>query len=80
MRPIFWWAFHILVLLICAGFLILGINMLRGAYGMQYPLNFFIAFFGSSMMILISGALVVGFVIKMILRLRSTLDNQLNQG
>ena len=80
MRPIFWWAFHILVLLICAGFLILGINMLRGAYGIQHPLNFFIAFFGSCMMIMISGSLIVGFIIKMILRWRSTLDNQLNQG
>jgi len=47
---------------------------------MQNPLNFFIAFFGSSMMILISGALIVGFVIKIIFRCRSTLDNQLNQG
>jgi hypothetical protein len=47
---------------------------------MQDPLNFFIAFFGSSMMILISGTLIVGFVIKIILRWRSTLDNQLNQG
>jgi len=80
MRPFFWWAFHILVLLICTGFFILGINMLRGAYGMQSPLNFFIAFFGSSMMILISGALIVGFVIKIILRWRSTLNNQMNQG
>jgi hypothetical protein len=47
---------------------------------MQYPLNFFIAFFGSSMLIVISGALVVGFAIKIILRWRGTLDNHLNQG
>jgi hypothetical protein len=80
MRPISWWALHILVLLFCAGFLFLGIKMLRGAYGMQYPLNFFIAFFGSSMLIVISGALVVGFAIKIILRWRGTLDNHLNQG
>lgn len=71
MRPIFWWGFHIFVIFICTGFLLLGINMLRGAYGMQYPLKFFIAFFGSSMMILISGSLIVGFVIKIILRWRS---------
>lgn len=71
MRPIFWWSLHILVVLICTGFLVLGINMLRGAYGMQYPLYFFIAFFGSSMMIMVSGSFIVGFVIKIILRLRS---------
>jgi len=71
MRPIFWWAFHIIMILICTGFLIVGINMLRGAYGMQYPLNFFIAFFGSSMMIMVSGSFIVGFVIKIILRWRS---------
>ena len=79
MRPIFWWAFHIFVLLICTGFLILGIEMLRGAYGMHYPLNFFIAFFGSSMMILVSGGLIVGFVIRIILRWRGAVNSQLNQ-
>jgi hypothetical protein len=46
---------------------------------MQDPLNFFIAFFGSSMLIVITGALIVGFAIKIILRWRGTLDNQLNQ-
>jgi len=80
MRRISWWAFHIFVLLTCTGFLILGIKMLQGAYGMHYPLNFFIAFFGSSMMILVSGALIVGFVIKIILRWRGVVNNQLNQG
>jgi len=80
MKAIFWWAFHILVLLFCAGFLILGINMLRQAYGMEYPLNFFIAFFGSSMMILVSATLIVGLVIRIILRWRGPADNKLNQG
>jgi hypothetical protein len=79
MRTICWWALHILVLFVCSGFLLLGIKMLRGAYGMQDPLNFFIAFFGSSMLIVITGALIVGFAIKIILRWRGTLDNQLNQ-
>jgi hypothetical protein len=79
MRTISWWVLHILVLFICSGFLLLGIKMLRGAYGMQDPLNFFIAFFGSSMLIVITGALIVGFAIKIILRWRGTLDNQLNQ-
>ena len=80
MRPISWWASHIFVLVICAGFLFLGIKMLRGAYGMQDPLHYFIAFFGSSMLIVISGSLIVGFAVKMILRWRGTLDNQLKQG
>jgi len=79
MKTIFWWIFHILVLLICTGFLILGITMLRGAYGMRYT-NFFIAFFGSSMMILISGSLIVGFIIRMILRWRGVFNNQMSQG
>jgi hypothetical protein len=70
MRPVFWWASHILVLSISTGFLILGVNMLRRAYAMQYPLNFLMAFFGSSMMILISGSLVVGFVIRIVHRWR----------
>ncbi|MFB0507488.1 MAG: hypothetical protein ACETWT_12215 [Thermodesulfobacteriota bacterium] len=78
MRHIFWWVFHFLVLLICAGFLILGINMLRGAYGMRSPLNFFIAFFGSSMMILISGSLIVAIVIRVILRWRGVFNNQVS--
>ena len=80
MKAMFWWAFHILVLLFCAGFLLLGITMLRRAYGMEYPLNFFIAFFGSSMMILVSAALILGLVVKMILRWRNPVDKQLNRG
>jgi len=80
MKAIFWWAFHLLALLFCAGFLFLGINMLRRAYGMEYPLNFFVAFFGSSMMILVSAALIVGLVIRIIFRWRSPMDKQLNQG
>lgn len=54
--------------------------MLRGAYGMEYPLNFFIAFFGSSMMILVSAALILGLVIKIILRWRNPVDKQLDRG
>lgn len=80
MRPVFWWASHILVLFISTGFLILGVNMLRRAYGMHYPLNFLIAFFGSSMMILISGSLVVGFVIRIVHRWRGRFNDEVNQG
>jgi hypothetical protein len=80
MKTIFWWIFHIFVFLVSTGFLILGINMLRGAYGMQSPPNFFIAFFGSSMMILICGTLIVGFAIRMIHRWRSLLHSGMNQG
>ncbi len=47
---------------------------------MRYPLNFFIAFFGSSMMILISGSLIVGIVIRIILRWRGVFNNQVSQG
>ncbi len=54
--------------------------MLRGAYGMQHPFNFFIAFFGSSMIILISGSLIVGFVMRIILRWRGVFNNQVSQG
>lgn len=80
MRHIFWWIFHIFGLLICTGFLVLGINMLWGAYGMRSPLNFFIAFFGSSMMILISGSLILGISIRIILRWRGFFNNQVSQG
>ncbi len=54
--------------------------MLRGAYGMQYPVHFFIAFFGSSMMILISGSLIVGFIIRIIHRWRDVFNNHVSQG
>jgi hypothetical protein len=52
--------------------------MLRGAYEMRSPLNFFIAFFGSSMMILISGSLIVGIVIRIIHRWQGVYNNQVS--
>jgi len=80
MGTIYWWSFHILVIFVCTVFLVLGINMLRGAYGMQYPLNFFIAFFGSSMMIMICGSIIVGFSLRMIRRCRREFDGRTKEG
>ena len=55
-----------LVLLILAGsfFLAFGIYLLVAAYSLKDPFNFVMTFFASNLIILISAALLLGFVVR----------------
>lgn len=47
-------------------FLVFGVDLIRGAYGLNDPFSFIMTFFGASFIILISLTLVLVFTIKMI--------------
>ncbi len=55
-----------LVLLILAGcfFMAFGIHLLIAAYSLKDPFNFVMTFFASNLIILISAALLAGFIVR----------------
>ncbi|MEH0022223.1 MAG: hypothetical protein V6Z89_21395 [Desulfobacter sp.] len=61
-----WWIIQILLLLISVFFLIFGIDLLRASYTLGDPFKFIMTFFAASFIILISLALGISFIIKMV--------------
>lgn len=62
----FWWIFQIVLTLVSLFFLFFGVNLLRASYGLDDPFSFIMAFFAASFVLLISSALALTFVIKMV--------------
>ncbi|MGD9825137.1 hypothetical protein [Desulfobacter sp.] len=62
----FWWAVQVLFLLISLFFFVFGVDLIRGAYGLNDPFNFIMTFFAASFIILISLSLALVCMIKMI--------------
>jgi hypothetical protein len=62
----FWWARHIVGTLLSAVFLAFGVEVLVAAYGLTDPFLFVMTFFSANFIILISGALAVGLVWRMV--------------
>jgi TRAP-type C4-dicarboxylate transport system permease small subunit len=71
-----WWLFQLAMTLVCIFFLVFGIDILRGAYHLTDPFSFIMTFFSASFVILISVALGISFIIKMI-RVYRKLENKL---
>ena len=61
-----WWIAQIVCILISLFFLVFGVDLIRGAYGLNDPFSFIMTFFAASFIILISLTLVLVFIIKMI--------------
>ena len=61
-----WWIFQIVLMLISLFFLFFGVNMLRASYDLDDPFSFIMAFFSASFVLVISTALALTFVIKMV--------------
>ena len=55
----------IVLILACLFFLAVGVDLLISAYGLNDPFSFIMAFFASNLMILISAALCLGFVLRL---------------
>ncbi|MCX5908638.1 MAG: hypothetical protein NTY64_16035 [Deltaproteobacteria bacterium] len=66
----FWWARFIIFSAIAAFFLVFGIEEMGRAYQGKNPHEFLASFFSASFIILISGTLLVGFLWRMILRVK----------
>ena len=72
----YWWIRQIILILIAGFYLVLGIQLLVSAYQLNDPPNFILTFYASNFMILISAALLVGFIYRLVAtyrRLKKTL-------
>ncbi len=61
-----WWIFQVLLLLVSIFFFLFGLDLLVSAYRLQDPFSFIMTFFAASFVLLISAALAITFLIKMI--------------
>jgi hypothetical protein len=69
----FWWWIRQAGLILLGGFfLYFGIRMLVGAYALDNPLTFIMTFFASNFIILISAALIAGFVYRLVAVIRQS--------
>jgi hypothetical protein len=62
----YWWIRQIVLIIIAGFYLVFGIQLLISAYQLNNPSYFIFTFFASNFMILFSGALIVGFIIRMV--------------
>jgi hypothetical protein len=70
MSGIFWWIRQVILTLVGCFFLLFGVHVLIAAYQLEDPSWFIMTFFASNFIILISAALLVGFIFRMITALR----------
>ena len=70
--PIGWWIRQIGLILLGCFFLMFGIQLLVAAYRLADPISFILTFFASNFVILISAALIVGFVYRVVTAVKQT--------
>ena len=63
----YWWIRQVVLVVIAGFYLVFGIQLLISAYHLDNPSYFIFTFFASNFMILFSGTLVVGFIIRMVI-------------
>lgn len=68
----FWWIRQLVLITIAGFYLVFGIQLLVSAYRLKDPASFIYTFYASNFIILFSGALLVGFVIRMVAVYRRT--------
>ena len=62
----YWWIRQIILILIAGFYLVFGIQLLVSAYQLNDPGNFLLTFYASNFMILISAALLAGFIYRLV--------------
>ena len=70
MHGIIWWIRQGVLTLIFCFFLLFGVHVLIAAYHLKDPFSFVMTFFASNLIILISLALLAGFIYRMFARAR----------
>jgi len=78
-----WWLRQIGLIVVGGFYFYFGIRMLVGAYSLNNPLVFMLFFFASNLIILISAALIVGFIYRLLMvfrQLKSGAAAEDNQG
>ena len=66
MSEILWWIRQSILVLLGLLFLLFGIHLLIAAYKLKDPASFIMTFFASNFIILISAALLIGFVYRIV--------------
>jgi hypothetical protein len=66
MSGMFWWIRQVIFTLVGCFFLAFGIQLLISAYQLKNPFWFVMTFFASNLIILISAALLLGFIVRMV--------------
>ena len=63
----YWWIRQMVLIVIAGFYMFFGIQLLISAYQLNNPSYFIFTFFASNFMILFSGALMVGFIVRMVI-------------
>ena len=71
----YWWIRQIILVAIAGFYLVFGIQLLVSAYQLNDPASFIFTFYASNFMILFSGALLVGFIYRLVATYRRTRSN-----
>ena len=71
----YWWIRQIILVAIAGFYLVFGIQLLVSAYRLNDPTSFIFTFYASNFMILFSGALLVGFIYRLVVTYRRTRSN-----
>ena len=66
MSSIFRWILQVILFVLFCFLLVFGIILLISAYQLKDPFSFIMTFFASNLIILMSGALLVGLVLRML--------------
>lgn len=61
-----WWIFQVALILVSVFFLVFGIDLLMASYRLEDPFSFIMTFFAANFILLISTALIISFIIKMV--------------
>jgi hypothetical protein len=72
----YWWARQFVLIVIAGFYLAFGIQLLVSAYRLNDPTSFIYTFYASNFIILFSGALLVGFVSRLVTVYRRTRNSQ----
>jgi hypothetical protein len=69
---IYWWIRQALLIVVAGFYLGFGIQLLISAYALNDPTAFIFTFYASNFIILFSGALLVGFIYRLVATYRRT--------
>ena len=62
----YWWIRQFILIAIAGFYLVFGIQLLVSAYRLNDPTSFIFTFYASNFMILFSGALLFGFIYRVV--------------
>jgi heme/copper-type cytochrome/quinol oxidase subunit 2 len=62
----YWWVRQFILVAIAGFYLVFGVQLLISAYQLNDPTSFIFTFYASNFMILFSGALLVGFIYRLV--------------